>query len=83
MGIEDFRKLTLDLIIVPYLCHIKKSGDTETINETKKWFAKCDEVHWLDDNSNFYNTRIKYAIELIQKKQIPPSYLSKIRSDIN
>lgn len=82
-GIEDCRKDVLDLIIIPYLVHIKKYADTETTTTTnaKKWLELCNNVRRLDDKRNFFHSRIPYAIESTLKKQIPPMSPTTIKSE--
>ena len=82
VGIEDCRKDVLDLIIIPYLVHIKKYADTETTTtNAQKWLELCNNVRRLDDKRNFFHTRIPYAIKSTLKKQILPMSPTTIKSE--
>ncbi|MDR4512515.1 MAG: DNA primase noncatalytic subunit PriX [Nitrososphaeraceae archaeon] len=79
-GIEDCRKLTLDLILAPYLVHIKKFTDKKSTETISEWLVKCNNVRRLDNNKSF-NDRIDYALKSTLKKQIPPMSPTTIKSE--
>jgi hypothetical protein len=79
-GIEDCRKLTIDLILAPYLIHVMKFDYNKTYKTVREWLDKCNSVQKLDDSRNF-NQRIKDAIKTSTDKQIPPMSITKIKSD--
>jgi hypothetical protein len=74
--IEDYRKLVIDLILVPYLINVKKLSYHESYKIIKDWLEKCNDLKRLDNYRNF-EYRINYALKNADKKQIPPmSYIT-------
>ena len=80
VGIEDCRKITIGLILAPYLVSIKRFDYNKTYKIIREWLDKCDSVRKLDDSRNF-NQRIKDAIKTSMDKHIPPMSVNKIKTD--
>ncbi|MGE0243431.1 MAG: DNA primase noncatalytic subunit PriX [Nitrososphaeraceae archaeon] len=79
-GIEDFRKLVIDLILAPYLINIKKLSYEESYGIIMEWLDKCNVLYKLDNYRNF-DYRIKYALKNAVNKEIGPMSKEKIKTD--
>lgn len=67
-GIEDCRKITIDLILAPYLINIKQSSFNISYDVIKDWLDKCNDIKRLDSYTNF-EYRIKYTLRNLINKQ--------------
>jgi hypothetical protein len=79
-GIEDCRKVVIDLILAPYLIYVKTLEYAESYKIIRHWLDKCNSVMKLDDNENF-NNRIKRALKTAASKNIGPMSAGKIKTD--
>ena len=78
---EDYRKIIIDLILVPYFINIKKMSYEESYQRIREWLDKCNSLKRLDNYRNF-DHRIDYAIKnTIKKPHIGPMSLEKIKTD--
>jgi hypothetical protein len=74
--IDDGRKYTVNVIIIPYLMIIKGIRDVNTIlSLTMNWLDKCDQLRRLQPSKRDFENRIRYRRnEIINsgKDAIPP-----------
>jgi hypothetical protein len=49
LGVDDGRKLIINLVLVPYLCNIRLPFE-ESYNIIKEWLTKCDKIRRFDRN---------------------------------
>jgi hypothetical protein len=75
-SIEDGRKMTINLILSPYLIVIKKISYEEAYTKIKKWVDECNKKRRLDFNENCL---IKNALILSLNKKIPPIKFKTIK----
>jgi hypothetical protein len=59
-GISDYRKLTIDLILAPYLVNVKKCDYDTAYDTIAKWLDKCAKIRSLDFNPRY---KINYALK--------------------
>jgi hypothetical protein len=76
--IEDGRKKTIELILVPYLILIKKLSNEETYQVINEWLQKCDLIRKLDFDKK---TRINFAIKDTERKQISPMRITTLKTN--
>jgi hypothetical protein len=74
--IPDYRKITVDLVIVPFFIVIKKFTVNQTFNLTKEYIIKCHKVRLLKPSINEFEKRIKIAID----NKIPPIKIENIQN---
>jgi hypothetical protein len=74
--ILDYRKITVDLVLVPYFIVIKKFTTRQTFHLTKEYLIKCDELRPLTPSVKEFEKRIKIAIE----NKIPPIKIKNMRT---
>ena len=74
--ISDYRKITIDLLLVPFFIVIKKMTVNETFNLTKEYLIRCHELQSLNPSLNEFEKRIKIAIE----NKIPPIRIENIQN---
>ena len=78
--IPDYRKITIDLLLVPFFIVIKKMTLNETFNLTKEYLIRCHELQSLNPSLNEFEKRIKIAIEKSIENKIPPIKIENIRN---
>jgi hypothetical protein len=78
--IKDFRKLVIDLILVPYFINIRKLSYSESYTIIKNWLDKCNDLERLDNYRNF-EYRINYGLKKAMNKGIGPMSKEKIKTD--
>jgi len=74
--IPDYRKITVDLVLVPFFIVIKKFTANQTFNLIKEYLIKCHELQPLKPSLNEFEKRIKIAME----NKIPPIKIENIRN---
>ena len=72
IGIEDFRKNAISLIIVPYLVNILHLFDEESYNKTRDWILKSHSIKPLEPSISFFENLIKYDINRANRTGIKP-----------
>ena len=75
---SDYRKLTVGLILVPYLVVIKKLTYEESYKIINEWLMKCDSVRKLDFDPKYL---INNSIKTSTKKLIPPISIYKLETN--
>ena len=78
--IEDYRKKTIDLILVPYFILVKKLSNEETISKITEWLQKCDSLSGRRLDFDI-RSKINAAIKETNKKQIPPMKKSTLKNN--
>jgi hypothetical protein len=72
IGIEDYRKNAVSLIIVPYFVNVLRLSDEESYNRTRDWILKCHDTKRLELSTPFFESLIKYEINRARRKGIKP-----------
>lgn len=72
MGIEDYRKNAISLIIVPYLVNVLGLSDEESYNRTNNWALKCHDIKPLTPSISYLENLIRYNIKRSKKTGIRP-----------
>jgi hypothetical protein len=76
--IEDYRKTSVSLIIVPYLLVVKNLDEASIYDRTKDWIQSCSRLRKVD--SDIYS-QIKYALQTAKRKEIPPMKIDTIKTN--
>jgi hypothetical protein len=76
--IEDYRKTSISLIIVPYLLVVKNLEESRAYEITKDWIQSCSNLRRV--NLDIYN-QIKYTMQRSKRKRIPPMKLDTIKTN--
>jgi hypothetical protein len=69
ISIEDYRKSSINLILLPYLIIVKKFSYEQAFNILKNWLQNCNKKKEVDFDIDYY---VKVAINTSIKKGIPP-----------
>ena len=80
--IDDFRKRSRDLILVPYLVVRRGMIDMDQIyNIVMQWADKCGELYGLEPSRREYSNRVRSRIlEVMQSNpRIPPMSLERLK----
>ena len=74
---SDYRKIILNLILVPYLIVVRKLSFEESYQIIAEWLQKCNLLRKLD-----FNTRslVNTALDTAYKKQIPPMSIITLKT---
>jgi hypothetical protein len=78
--IPDYRKITIDLVLVPFFIVIKKLTANQTFDLTKEYIIRCHELQPLKPSVYSFKNRIKIAIEKSIKNKIPPIKIKNMRN---
>ena len=78
--ISDYRKITIDLVLVPFFIVIKKLTVNETFDMIKEYLIKCHELQPLKPSINEFEKRIKIAIEKSIENKIPSIRIHNMRN---
>ena len=71
--IEDYRKHTRDLIIIPYLIVCKQLTDRNQIYDiVMKWADKYAELKRLEPSRREFSIRVRRRIDEVMRDRIPP-----------
>lgn len=76
--IEDYRKTSISLIIVPYLLVVRNLDETSTYGIIKNWIQSCSGLRIVDP---IIHNQMKYAVQLSQRKRIPPMKIYTIKTN--
>lgn len=77
IGIEDYRKNTISLILSPYLIYTRKLGPNEAHKIINTWLEKCDKVRKLDFNAD---RKINYDINTALKTKYKHMRLDTLKT---
>jgi hypothetical protein len=78
--LDDFRKRTRDLILVPYLVVIRGMTDVDQITQIiLKWAYKCAELYKLEPSRREYQKRIRPRVYEVMQYRIPPMRLETLK----
>jgi hypothetical protein len=67
--VKDGRKKIVELVLAPYLVHIKKLSNEESYEIINRWLQQCDSIRKLDFD---IKERVNAAIKNTNKKNIGP-----------
>jgi hypothetical protein len=67
--IDDYRKATVRLILVPYFVNVKKLSYNDALDVINNWLSKCGELRQLDQNFNYM---VRYALKNSAKNGYKP-----------
>jgi hypothetical protein len=70
--IADHRKHTIDLVLAPFLIVIKRLSFEESYSTIKHWIVKCNSIEMLRPSIEYFDNRIKTAINNSIQCKIPP-----------
>jgi Primase X len=70
--IADHRKQTIDLVLVPFLIVIRGLSFEDSYFIIKDWIVKCNSVEMLKPSIEYFDNRIKAAINNSIQNKIPP-----------
>ena len=70
--IADHRKHTIDLVLAPFLIVIKRLSFEESYSIIKDWIVKCNSIEMLKPSIEYFDSRIKAAINNSIQSRIPP-----------
>jgi hypothetical protein len=70
--IADHRKRTIDLVLAPFLIVIKHLSFEESYSTIKHWIVKCNRIEMLKPSIEYFDNRIKAAINNSIQNKIPP-----------
>ena len=83
LGVDDGRKLLINLVLVPYLCNIRHLPFEESYNIIKEWLTKCDKIRKFDRYiDNFIQDALKSMFRLINLCDLIPSNIETLRYTI-
>jgi hypothetical protein len=60
VGIGDYRKIIVELVLAPYLINVKKCDYDVAYNTIVKWLDKCDRIRPLDFKPRY---KVNYALK--------------------
>jgi len=70
--IADHRKRTIDLVLAPFLIVIKHLSFEESYSTIKHWIVECNRIEMLKPSIEYFDNRIKAAINNSIQNKIPP-----------
>lgn len=76
--IEDYRKTSVSLIIVPYLLVVKNLDEGSIYDIVNHWIQSCSRLRAV--NSDIYN-QARYTIQSTKRKKIPPMKIDTIKTN--
>ena len=78
--IDDFRKRSRDLILVPYLVVRRGMTDVDQIQDiVMQWADKCDELYRLEPSRRKYEKEVRSRILEVMQIRIPPMRLERLK----
>ena len=77
IGISDFRKITIDLVLAPYLVNIKKYDYDAAYDTIVKWLDKCAKKRPITFNARY---KVKYALNHAKNECRYPMKLDTLKS---
>ena len=78
--IPDYRKITVDLVLVPFFIVIKKFSANQSFDLIKQYLIKCHKLQPLLPSVNEFEKRVKFAIGKSIDNKIPPIKIENIRN---
>ncbi len=72
IGISDYRKNAIGLILAPYFVNILKLSDEESFSRIKDWALKCNNINPLKPSIKDFDIIIKNAIKRAKVTGIKP-----------
>jgi hypothetical protein len=72
IAIADHRKHTIDLVLAPFLIVIKHMSAEQAYDIIKDWIIKCNSIEMLKPSIEYFDNRIKAAINNSIHNGIPP-----------
>jgi hypothetical protein len=72
MPIADHRKHTIYLVLAPFLIVIEHLSFEESYSIIKDWIVKCNRIEILKPSIEYFDNRIKAAINNSIQSKIPP-----------
>lgn len=77
-GISDYRKITVELVLAPYLVNVKKCDYDVAYNTIVKWLDKCGRIRPLGFKPRY---KVNYALKRVNDGPVLyPMKLDTIRS---
>jgi hypothetical protein len=76
-GIIDFRKITIDLVLAPYLVNVKKYSYNAAYDTIANWLDKCAEKRSLTFNVRY---KVNHALKHAKDQCMYPMKLDTIKS---
>jgi hypothetical protein len=76
--VDDYRKLAIWRILIPYLINIRHISDDETYDIVRSWLDKCHSLRRLDFNPNSMK---RYNISSTKRGGYLPISLEKLRRE--
>jgi hypothetical protein len=70
--IADHRKHTIELVLAPFLIAIKHLSFEESYSIIKDWVVKCNNIETLKPSIEYFDNKIKAAINNSIQRKIPP-----------
>ena len=71
-AIPDHRKYTVELLLAPFLINIKHLPVGHTYLLIKNWTSKCNALRRLEPSTEYFDNKIKTAINNSLQNGIPP-----------
>jgi hypothetical protein len=72
IAIADHRKHTIDLVLAPFLIVIKHMSAEQAHSIIKDWIVKCNSLEMLKPSIDYFDRKIKAAINNSIQSRIPP-----------
>lgn len=72
MGIEDYRKNAISLIIVPYFVNVICLSDEESYGRIREWILKCHDIKPLEPSVLHFENLIRSEINRVKRTRIKP-----------
>jgi Primase X len=70
--ISDHRKITIELVLAPYLVVIKQLSFNEAYTIIREWIVQCNSLEMLKPSIDYFDTKIKTALNNSIQCSIPP-----------
>jgi hypothetical protein len=70
--IVDYRKHTIYLVLAPFLIVIKRLSLEKSYSIIKDWIVKCNRIEMLKPSIEYFDNKIKAAINNSIQSRIPP-----------
>jgi hypothetical protein len=76
--VVDHRKRTIDLVLAPFLIVIKHLSFEESYSIIRDWIVKCNSLEMLKPSIEYFDSKIKAAINNSIQCRIPPILIENI-----
>jgi hypothetical protein len=77
--ITDYRKHAIDLVLAPFLIVIECFSFEESYSIIKDWIIKCSKIEMLKPSIEYFDNRIKAAVNNSIQSRIPPILQENIK----